>query len=108
MVTLEWRFRSRLLFHPSRHRHVFFSAANPFRASIAIVATAKTHGGMAESRPQEKYPAIQGGGSLMIAWQVKGKPVLVIGGGEVRDSYCLLFLCCTISMLYNISQHLPR
>ncbi|KAK4677614.1 Bifunctional dehydrogenase and ferrochelatase [Podospora pseudoanserina] len=83
MVTLEWRFRSRLLFHPSRHRHVFFSAANPFRASITIVATAKTHGGMAESRPQEKYPAIQGGGSLMIAWQVKGKPVLVIGGGEV-------------------------
>ena len=29
------------------------------------------------------YPPIQPNGSLMIAWQVKDKPVLVIGGGEV-------------------------
>ncbi|KAF1815378.1 putative siroheme synthase Met8 [Eremomyces bilateralis CBS 781.70] len=30
-----------------------------------------------------KYPEIQGGGSLILAWQVRGKNVLVIGGGEV-------------------------
>ncbi|KAI9783498.1 MAG: Bifunctional dehydrogenase and ferrochelatase [Candelina submexicana] len=29
------------------------------------------------------FPAIQGGGSLILAWQVKGKRVLVVGGGEV-------------------------
>ena len=30
------------------------------------------------------YPAIQGGGSLILAWQIKNKRVLVVGGGEVR------------------------
>ena len=29
------------------------------------------------------FPEIQGGGSLILAWQIKGKEVLVIGGGEV-------------------------
>jgi precorrin-2 dehydrogenase/sirohydrochlorin ferrochelatase len=32
-----------------------------------------------------KFPAVQGGGSLIIAWQIKGKAVLVVGGGEVRS-----------------------
>lgn len=31
----------------------------------------------------EKFPAIQGGGSLILAWQIKNKRVLVVGGGEV-------------------------
>jgi precorrin-2 dehydrogenase/sirohydrochlorin ferrochelatase len=31
-----------------------------------------------------KVPEVQGGGSLIVAWQVKGKTVLVVGGGEVR------------------------
>ncbi|KIW14125.1 hypothetical protein PV08_06906 [Exophiala spinifera] len=30
-----------------------------------------------------KFPEIQGGGSLILAWQIKGKEVLVVGGGEV-------------------------
>ena len=30
------------------------------------------------------YPEVQGGGSLILAWQVKNKRVLVVGGGEVR------------------------
>lgn len=30
-----------------------------------------------------QYPEIQGGGSLILAWQVKNKHVLVIGGGDV-------------------------
>ena len=29
------------------------------------------------------FPTVQGGGSLILAWQIKGKHVLVIGGGEV-------------------------
>jgi len=39
-----------------------------------------------------KFPDVQGGGSLIIAWQVKGKKVLVVGGGEVaagRILHCL-------------------
>jgi precorrin-2 dehydrogenase/sirohydrochlorin ferrochelatase len=30
-----------------------------------------------------KYPEVQGGGSLILAWQVRNRHVLVIGGGEV-------------------------
>ncbi|KAF2456969.1 hypothetical protein BDY21DRAFT_346634 [Lineolata rhizophorae] len=30
-----------------------------------------------------KFPEVQGGGSLILAWQVRNKHVLVIGGGEV-------------------------
>ncbi|KAL4905171.1 hypothetical protein BDW74DRAFT_19941 [Aspergillus multicolor] len=30
-----------------------------------------------------KFPEVQGGGSLIIAWQVKQKNILVVGGGEV-------------------------
>lgn len=33
--------------------------------------------------PKTKFPEVQGGGSLIIAWQVKHKAVLVVGGGEV-------------------------
>jgi precorrin-2 dehydrogenase/sirohydrochlorin ferrochelatase len=29
------------------------------------------------------YPEIQGGGSLIVAWQVRNKRILVVGGGEV-------------------------
>ncbi|KAH8705950.1 hypothetical protein BGW36DRAFT_393413 [Talaromyces proteolyticus] len=30
-----------------------------------------------------EFPKVQGGGSLIVAWQVKDKHVLVVGGGEV-------------------------
>jgi precorrin-2 dehydrogenase / sirohydrochlorin ferrochelatase len=30
-----------------------------------------------------EFPEVRGGGSLILAWQIKGKDVLVIGGGEV-------------------------
>lgn len=33
-----------------------------------------------------EYPEIQGGGSLILAWQIRNKEVLVIGGGEVGDA----------------------
>jgi len=29
------------------------------------------------------FPEVQGGGSLILAWQIKNKNVLVVGGGEV-------------------------
>lgn len=31
----------------------------------------------------ESFPEVQGGGSLILAWQIKNKRVLVVGGGEV-------------------------
>lgn len=31
-----------------------------------------------------KFPEIEGGGSLILAWQVRNRRVLVIGGGEVQ------------------------
>ncbi len=34
----------------------------------------------------EDFPAVQGGGSLILAWQIRNKRVLVVGGGEVRIS----------------------
>lgn len=45
---------------------------------------------MAESK--EKFPEVQGGGSLILAWQIKNKPVLVVGGGEVSLDFGLDFL----------------
>lgn len=35
---------------------------------------------------QEEYPEIQGGGSLILAWQIRNKRVLVVGGGEVSPA----------------------
>ena len=34
----------------------------------------------------KKFPEVQPGGSLILAWQIKGKKVLVVGGGEVRQN----------------------
>lgn len=33
------------------------------------------------------FPEVQSGGSLILAWQVKNKKVLVVGGGEVGISH---------------------
>ena len=38
------------------------------------------------------YPEIQGGGSLILAWQIKNRNVLVVGGGEV----CWVLLSCNM------------
>jgi len=32
---------------------------------------------------ERRFPEIQGGGSLILAWQIRNKRVLVVGGGEV-------------------------
>ncbi|KAK8080055.1 NAD(P)-binding domain protein [Apiospora hydei] len=45
---------------------------------------------MTESK--EKFPEVQGGGSLILAWQIKNKPVLVVGGGEVAAGRILNLL----------------
>ncbi|EME47053.1 hypothetical protein DOTSEDRAFT_69134 [Dothistroma septosporum NZE10] len=40
----------------------------------------------------ESFPEVQGGGSLILAWQVRNKKVLVIGGGEVAAGRILNLL----------------
>ncbi|KAI5919164.1 putative siroheme synthase Met8 [Camillea tinctor] len=37
----------------------------------------------ADTKDLNKFPGVQGGGSLILAWQIKNKTVLVVGGGEV-------------------------
>ena len=34
----------------------------------------------------EKFAEVQGGGSLILAWQIRNKRVLVVGGGEAGFS----------------------
>ncbi|KAI8953099.1 putative siroheme synthase Met8 [Xylaria longipes] len=46
---------------------------------------------MANPREQ-KFPDVQGGGSLILAWQIKNKTVLVVGGGEVAAGRILNLL----------------
>lgn len=50
------------------------------------------------SEKTEEFPKVQGGGSLILAWQIKGKKVLIVGGGEV--SYITKFS----SHLFKISH----
>ena len=38
----------------------------------------------------KSFPEVQGGGSLILAWQVRNKKVLVVGGGEVRSFHYLV------------------
>lgn len=58
---------------PCRFRFTsVISAASPFGSNFNM-----------NSRP---FPEVQGGGSLIIAWQIRNKRVLVIGGGEVSHS----------------------
>ncbi|KAK7207338.1 putative NAD(P)-binding-domain-containing protein [Myxozyma melibiosi] len=35
---------------------------------------------------EEEFPDIKGGGSLIVAWQLKDKPVTIVGGGSVATS----------------------
>lgn len=46
---------------------------------VAIHGSSRAH---ALTMPNA-YPEIQGGGSLILAWQIRNKQVLVVGGGEV-------------------------
>ena len=40
-----------------------------------------------EREQEQNFPKVQGGGSLILAWQIRNKHVLVVGGGEVSLSF---------------------
>lgn len=42
---------------------------------------------------KDEFPKVQGGGSLILAWQIKRKKVLVVGGGEVSSSLDPFMIC---------------
>ncbi|TGJ82526.1 hypothetical protein E0Z10_g6250 [Xylaria hypoxylon] len=48
---------------------------------------------------QQKFPDVQGGGSLILAWQIKNKTVLVVGGGEVAAGRILNVLNADASVI---------
>ena len=37
------------------------------------------------STMSHKFPKVQGGGSLIVAWQAKDRNIVVVGGGEVNQ-----------------------
>lgn len=39
---------------------------------------------------EQEFPEVQGGGSLILAWQIRNKRVLVVGGGEVSSQLLVL------------------
>jgi precorrin-2 dehydrogenase/sirohydrochlorin ferrochelatase len=41
-----------------------------------------------------KFPEIEGGGSLMLAWQIRNKLVLMVGGGEVSHIRRIIYPGC--------------
>ena len=42
---------------------------------------------------EEDFPEVQGGGSLILAWQIRNKRVLVVGGGEANVSNHAVEVC---------------
>lgn len=52
-----------------------YSLKFPFLSSVTILFTI--------SMDDDKFPRVEGGGSLILAWQIRNKRVLVVGGGEV-------------------------
>jgi hypothetical protein len=43
---------------------------------------------------EEQFPEVQGGGSLILAWQIRNKRVLVVGGGEASSNFKYSFIDC--------------
>ena len=50
---------------------------------------------------QPKYTTINPGGSLLIAWQLKGKKVVLVGGGEVAAGRIVNLLNADASKFTN-------
>lgn len=51
----------------------------------------------------EDFPPVEGGGSLILAWQIRNKRVLVIGGGEVSPMH-LLSLSQAVATDHRLSR----
>lgn len=41
---------------------------------------------------EQEFPEVEGGGSLILAWQIRNKRVLVVGGGEVSPQSLVIEL----------------
>lgn len=57
------------------------------------------------STDRHAFPEIQGGGSLILAWQIKNKTVLVVGGGEVRNLYYISSIAHPLSLPFHSSPY---
>merc|ERR1712072_91541 len=68
---------------------------------------------MGTTNMAKNFPQVQPGGSLILAWQIKGKKVLVVGGGEVAagrilnclDADAVVHVVCPASGLNDEVAH---
>jgi siroheme synthase (precorrin-2 oxidase/ferrochelatase) len=60
-----------------------------------------------ESKAQQ-FPEVQGGGSLILAWQVRNKHVLVVGGGEVSPQAALKQLGPFLGPMFLSAKEIPK
>ncbi|KAF5965088.1 siroheme synthase [Fusarium bulbicola] len=59
------------------------ASSTPSSESSSASASASASSSSASVAMAKTYPPVQPGGSLILAWQIKHKKVLVVGGGEV-------------------------
>ncbi|KAG7407809.1 putative NAD(P)-binding-domain-containing protein [Fusarium sp. MPI-SDFR-AT-0072] len=59
------------------------ASSTPSSESSSASASASASSSSASIAMAKTYPPVQPGGSLILAWQIKHKKVLVVGGGEV-------------------------
>jgi hypothetical protein len=48
---------------------------------------------------EQQFPEVEGGGSLILAWQIRNKRVLVVGGGEASQLMTSSSVATTIYLL---------
>lgn len=53
----------------------------------------------------EEFPPVEGGGSLILAWQIRNKKVLIIGGGEVSNTPSANPLSIDIDVDQSLCSH---
>lgn len=74
-------------FHAKRGSYEILSpTAQPCLVVIPLISTSKSHEQLytlSTTMGEDHFPEVQGGGSLILAWQIRNKRVLVVGGGEV-------------------------
>ena len=102
--------RSRMSAIPvSRKAAVAAAAGVALVVAMALDTTVVPIGSKLDQKPgafsplaygRSEFPAVQSGGSLTLAWQVRNKKVLVVGGGEV----CQHTRPCVQTMLLTLTR----
>jgi len=76
----------------SRRVPYLLSGGKDVRRNIVVVSNLNSLFFTFNTMSEQEFPEIQGGGSLILAWQIRNKRVLVVGGGEVRRQWISIAL----------------